>query len=483
MIILIPEIPPLCRWVVGPTHTRGLDILKLSVTQMRKLYPELDLVVSFNQIDPYWLKELRVELHQQTGCELRLEPILNDTRQGVSWKLYPPRLRKSAHEIIMDNDVVLFERIPEIDKFLRSRDRALTLQAYHRNYGQFDGLIDDFRINTGIYGLPPEYDFKKEVDLLLEGRRWSNRGDEQGVVATCLQKLNPFVIPYNTVVPLDDKAEFIRRHGAHFIHANTAEEHLSWDSYNKIGIFIIVGEGREEQLRTTMSYLDRVTPGIERLLITDGDIDVGYLSRPLYRNQKLFSFPDAIYTGFSSVKSDIPIYLDCDRIPDPAFFDAARTLRHGQLIACKNLYFVDTISSPQHTWQEDFRIEDVSIKTTISRKNVMSGCVAMRKSTFEAIDIDRSFVGCGFIDYDLAMSAQSKGFEIILLNLVERHLKHPPSESTKKFKLHNAWNGVRFYDKWGLEINEPILRLVKQLGIDLDEMRRHTLDYLVDKYA
>lgn len=473
----------MCRWVIGPTHPRGLEILRLSISQMHKLYPEFDLMLCFNQIQDRIVQDFKIKLYRQTGCELVLEPVLEDIKHGVSWKLYPPRLRKRSHEIIIDNDLVLFERVPEIDIFLRSQ-RALVLQAYHRNYGQFDKFVgDNFKINTGLFGLPPNYDFESCVQQLLKNRIWVHRGDEQGIVATCLQKLSPLMISYDSIVPLDDNAIFCRRNGAHFIHANVAKSHKAWDSYMRLGLFVIVGEGRDDQFKTQTEYLDRITPGIEKVLITDGDINIqsNYHTKMLHRHQKLFSFPDAIAEGYQTVKTDVVVYLDCDRIPDGRFFDLARTIKHGQLMACKKLYYVDTITSPPDDWEADFRISDVSVQTPTNKKNVMSGCVAMCKSTFQDLDIDRTFIGCGFADYDLAMSAQDKRFEIILLDLIERHLRHPISAPERQFKILNAWGGVRFYDKWKMPVSTPVLRLLKQLDVTVDEFRRYNLEYLIDK--
>ena len=221
---------PLCRWTVGPTHSRGLDILRQSVKNFRMLYPEFDLKICYNQINSIDINT-DVELYRQTGAELEILPIFGDALNGPCWKLYPPRMRIESHEIVMDNDLVLFKRIDQIDLFLQS-DRPLMLEARYRYYGQFDDLIGDIKLNSGLYGLPPNYDLKHRIEQ-LKFTQWEKRGDDQGILAYEFDRMNPIVIDMQTVMPLDDKHDqFITNIGGiHFIHANTAETHLAWDLY------------------------------------------------------------------------------------------------------------------------------------------------------------------------------------------------------------------------------------------------------------
>lgn len=230
---------PLCRWTVGPTHSRGIDILCQSVLNFRRLYPEFDLTICCNQLEKDKidyinknLKQIDVYLYRQTGLEIGITPIIGDAWNGPCWKLYPPRLRIDSHELVLDNDVILFERLPEIDIFLQNSNKFLVLAAKYRNYGQFDHLVGDLKINSGLYGLPPKYDLESKISQMSIDK-WLIRGDDQGILAANLQYEDLIVVDMQSLLPLDDKHENLINgiKGAHFIHANTADEHIAWRLY------------------------------------------------------------------------------------------------------------------------------------------------------------------------------------------------------------------------------------------------------------
>lgn len=222
---------PLCRWTVGPTHSRGLDILRQSVKNFRMLYPEFDLKICYNQIDKIDM-DMDIELYHQSGIELDISPIYGDAWNGPCWKLYPPRMRIESHELVIDNDLVIYKRIPEIDLFLQSNNRALILEARYRNYGQFGHLVGDLKLNSGLYGMPPYYDLEHQIQQ-MDIDKWAIRGDDQGLLAANLQNVDPIIITTQRIMPLDDKHDLLISGigGAHFIHANTAIKHKAWELY------------------------------------------------------------------------------------------------------------------------------------------------------------------------------------------------------------------------------------------------------------
>lgn len=185
---------PLFRVTVGGSVSKyGLDILYKNIRMLKRLYPECDIVVCYNNIN---IKDVGVKKIDQNNYlnELEQSPI------NEMWKFYPPRLRYESHEIIMDNDIVLFKRVPEIDRFLCS-NKPLLLEAKYRVYGQFDSLIpQNLNINSGIYGLPPFYDFKFEIKELCKGRQWTHWCDDQGVVAALFFKQDYILIGLDSVV-------------------------------------------------------------------------------------------------------------------------------------------------------------------------------------------------------------------------------------------------------------------------------------------
>lgn len=175
---------PLVRWTAGPARSVFDDvILRRSVNGLVSLYGDLlDYVVCINGRQKEEFEDLGVRIVLQGGVEGAPKP------EGVAWKLYPPRMRPSSHEIFIDHDLVLIERMRGVDLFLESEDAFLYTQSPPgvRNYGRFDGLVPEgFRLNSGLFGLPPHFQF----DMGSVGQ-WSGYFDEQGFVASviCRQK-------------------------------------------------------------------------------------------------------------------------------------------------------------------------------------------------------------------------------------------------------------------------------------------------------
>ena len=115
----------LFRWTLGNPSELGFKIFEESlVVTMQALVAEtFDWVVCYNNLDEHQfkrlcliVKETPIKLFQQ----LQKDCPVSQQNLGSLWKLCPPRLRMMSHEIIMDNDVVIWKRPPEIDEFLES---------------------------------------------------------------------------------------------------------------------------------------------------------------------------------------------------------------------------------------------------------------------------------------------------------------------------------------------------------------------------
>jgi len=223
----------LLRYTIGPVSSSGFDILEESIRYIRNIYPELEIVICHNQLNEeqiHSLEQLEVPLYTQKHECLLQSPT------GEQWKLYPPRLNPNGYEIVIDNDIILTERIPEIDEFLTS-SKTLVMSAVYRAYGQFAKYVpENLYINSGIYGMPPGFDFEKKIKLLTRKvENWSERFDEQGLVATCLGNYKHITIPMSEVLPLGENSEWRPGKGYHFIDANKSEFHSGWEGY-KLGV-------------------------------------------------------------------------------------------------------------------------------------------------------------------------------------------------------------------------------------------------------
>jgi hypothetical protein len=200
---------------------------------MVRLY-DVDVVVCYNceksRLPKSILKYETIDQHQFVG---KVQPI------GVAWKVYPARIDSSRHEICIDNDIILQDRVPQFSTFLES-DCVLMLEDIYRAYGRFESFIPpEYVINAGLYGMPPNFDLQKYVDFYID--RWEKNAfgvhdksetfDEQGLVTMALLSYHSRVVIPNSVV-VDSTCKFDPKvAGWHFISLNRCEFHIPFRVY------------------------------------------------------------------------------------------------------------------------------------------------------------------------------------------------------------------------------------------------------------
>lgn len=209
---------PIVRWTVGPPRSKFDDlILRRSISNFRSIYGDIfDYVACLNGRPSSGLESLGVELFVQEPVRGMPGP------RHVAWKLYPPRLRPESHEIFIDHDVVILERIRKVDELLSSVDAFMCSSSSppNRNYGRFDLLIGEgFHLNSGLFGLPPHFNF----DFGLVGE-WSDYFDEQGFVAASLcHQTNLIRLGLDDIWICDGDSLPIATKGYHFVHERRDE--------------------------------------------------------------------------------------------------------------------------------------------------------------------------------------------------------------------------------------------------------------------
>ena len=176
---------PIIRWTIGPVSEDGFKCLNFSVFQFRKLYKDyFRYVICHNGLSDGQKKLLPdVELVDQSMFISSL-PVFHC---GPAWKLYPPRLSIESHEIIIDNDVVIYKKPEAIAEFLKEKDMFVVTEAFKRSYSGIyqKDIPENFNINSGLVCLPPNFDYRKEL-LKNEFKKWENHFDEQTLVAKVL---------------------------------------------------------------------------------------------------------------------------------------------------------------------------------------------------------------------------------------------------------------------------------------------------------
>jgi hypothetical protein len=228
---------PLVRWTIGPVRKAGFDCLEESVCSFRRIYPNTKIVICHNQLTPAQvcrLEKLKIPLLDQIiskdSSEISLIPPI-----GVAWKLYPPRLSPDTHELFIDNDLVIEDRVEEIDRFLAG-DMTLLLQETTRHYGKFERHVPPgYCINSGLFGLPPGFPFGNYIKFYASS--WeencghaSRTWDEQGLVAAILLAYKrSVIIPFTTITNCEKN--YTPSKGMHFIGLNRRTFHIPFADY------------------------------------------------------------------------------------------------------------------------------------------------------------------------------------------------------------------------------------------------------------
>lgn len=230
---------PVVRWTIGPVQSAGFDCLKRSITAFQNLY-DADLYVCHNGIEP-----ARVATLAMAGVTLvDQESLTQASPIGVAWKLYPGRLDINRHELFIDNDLIIEQRIAEIDRFFQE-DTTILLEGNSRDYGRFERHVPpEFNINSGVFGVPPGLD----IDKILNGfrHRWeyncpnaSATWDEQGFVAATLLSYNKYlIISKNDITNCE--LDLLPAKGMHFVSLNRSKFHPYFALYKSTNIKMLI---------------------------------------------------------------------------------------------------------------------------------------------------------------------------------------------------------------------------------------------------
>lgn len=256
---------PLFRFTVGNCLQQGLDILAESIHRTTKALgaDDWDWAVCYNGINRDDLAFLQkaigdrpVQLISQSWATCPVNDNMQTPRRkdgsfewngtrcgGTMWKVCPPRMRMESHEIVMDNDIVLLKKFPQIDEFLAATDKALILEEPIRFYGRYDCLFGTAAtfLNSGFMGYPPGYDFGTAIMANWEkhgGYTNLTQADEQGLLTYTLNQIPSVRVKkeqMSEVLGRDYGAKITgREEGIHFTQANRMPNHYSWGKYQEV---------------------------------------------------------------------------------------------------------------------------------------------------------------------------------------------------------------------------------------------------------
>ena len=240
---------PIIRWTIGPTTKDGFEVLEKSVNRFGKIYPEFRRIVCYNQIKknnlPYF--ENKVELYEQKENDIdimlhsyQFEPNKSGSI-GSGWKLCPPRFDKNAHELWIDNDIIIRNKISSINAWLNSENVFLCLEGKYRIYGFYDSQIPkSIKICAGFFGIPPKFDFNEKIIKKYHELKEPLGGyNEQGLVASILsEQENCIYIPQSQFKNLEQNETLTEDFLAiHFVGVNRSK-HKAWEEYKIKNILI-----------------------------------------------------------------------------------------------------------------------------------------------------------------------------------------------------------------------------------------------------
>jgi hypothetical protein len=224
----------------------GEEVLHAAIKRFKIVYPEFDCVVCCNNLlkgQLTRLKELGVDIHEQREEDWDYPIVAADAERGwkgwspgTGWKFCPPRLRPEGHELWVDNDVIIRERLPKIDEWLESDDTCIisTDHRYDKEYyGAFgDKIPEGVALSSGLFGFPPHYDLGSEITEkcheVLQGKPFGY-SDDQGLAAWIIHNNKHIVTDNVLVVKQTPKKPFPK--AIHFTTANRSDENDFWDTY------------------------------------------------------------------------------------------------------------------------------------------------------------------------------------------------------------------------------------------------------------
>lgn len=234
---------PLWRWTIGDVSDVGWEILAESIWQARKVYSEFDFVICHNNLDEHKIQRLLkfgIPLFDQDKAVTSY--VYEDQYKygtDYSWKLVPPRLRADSHELWVDNDLVIRDRIPALDDWLHS-DSAIISASRDGipRYGRYTELIDrSISCCAGFFGLPPNFNFEGKISELCDSPLVEY--DEQGLVTKIVTDSPGWIeVPFGDLLMLGfwntDRMRFrsCLPEGIHFVGSNRAKgEWKPWLCY------------------------------------------------------------------------------------------------------------------------------------------------------------------------------------------------------------------------------------------------------------
>ena len=256
---------PLFRWTVGNVLPQGMDILSESIIRTTQALgvDSWDWAICYNGLSKEEVNKLSdviddlpIRLIGQNWATCPIKDNCQSPRRddgsyeydgkrcgGSLWKVCPARMRMDSHEIIMDNDIVILKKFPQLDEWLSQKSKTLLLEEPIKFYGRYESVMspDAPYLNSGFMGMPPGYDFGAEIlKMWQKTGSYENlsQADEQGLLTHTLNQKPSVRIKKDQVIELlhrDMTTVVTGDHCAyHFTQANRMPNHYAWGKYKEM---------------------------------------------------------------------------------------------------------------------------------------------------------------------------------------------------------------------------------------------------------
>ncbi len=239
------------RWTFGEIKSgynspQGLELLKYAIKFARVIFPRefdnIEYYICYNTIKDSTLKKIEKFSDKHNVRLLDVFDLLPDIlkEDGIKnswWKYALPRIDIGKYEVIMDNDVILWN-IPDILKQSIAESALIALKdGAGKFYGDFKNEIEaidnDLELNAGLLGFPKGYAFN--LTEIIENPPKDCFFSEQGFTALNFAQYKgvKYLIPLSEIQQLNvhriEALELLLNHkGGHFCGCNFGPE-VFWD--------------------------------------------------------------------------------------------------------------------------------------------------------------------------------------------------------------------------------------------------------------
>lgn len=244
---------PLVKWHLGgDCNSQSLPALEMSVRSVQKLYgSDMDYVVCYNGEKPKALNSgFLSEITQFYQTPAMLTRFGCPAPTGPIWKIAPPSLRPGAHELTLDNDLILLKRNAQIEAYLTSQTISIMAESnnFSNVYGRFHAFMSKtpVPVNSGLVAIAPSLDMERLLASYLALAASTNfagepltpddwdHHDVQGLLGMLLHENSDLRILRQSDVPIfhpkTEPSVDLNYDGVHFVGLNRAP-HRSWAAW------------------------------------------------------------------------------------------------------------------------------------------------------------------------------------------------------------------------------------------------------------